>query len=385
MKKKQVPALMLSLALLGGCTATPAPTENGDGGKAGDLAYQCAGLTQDFPLATVDGVTVEAGKYLFWLATAIQVRQSYYGLPETEEEWAEINDTLKEDALETMILYQVVENKAAELGVTLDEEIYTQLDQDLASYIEELGGEEEYQAYLDSYCTTAETLYWMNEVYYLNQGILEKLTEDGTLAVTQEDIDKTVLEIVEQNEYYAAKHILIATRRVTEDGSGYEEYSDEEKQAAYEKALNLRENLLEANDSEELFDELMNEFSEDGRDPDTGELYAAAGYNLVSPGYMVEEFENAAMALEIGQVSDVVTSDFGYHIIMRIPLDTTEIEGYVEENLTESYHLSLLTQEWVDAAAVVTDPAYDSIDVYAFYTNLVEQNELLHPVTDEEG
>lgn len=388
MKKNRLPALALALTLLGGCAVTPAEESGnivqGDNGvQSDDLAYQCAGLTRDFPLLTVNGETVEAGDYLFWLANTIRLQESYYGLPETAEEWAEVSDDLKADALDTTLLYEIVERKAKELGLALSEETVAQIEQEQAEFVEELGGQEAYVAYLDNLCATEEELYHMNEVYYLNQLLLETLTADGTLTVTQEDIDGVVNEMVEQNGYYAAKHILIATRQMNEDGTAYEDYSEEEKQAAYEKALNLRENLLEEQDSEAVFDELMHQFSEDSRDPETGELYAPNGYGLVPLNYMVPEFEEATLALEIGQVSDIVTSDYGYHIIMRIPVDTTDLESYVTENYTETYKLSLLIQDWMDEATVVSDPAYDTISVYDFYTKLTAANEVLHPAESE--
>jgi parvulin-like peptidyl-prolyl isomerase len=43
------------------------------------------------------------------------------------------------------------------------------------------------------------------------------------------------------------------------------------------------------------------------------------GY-LFQSGEMVAEFEDATAALEIGQVSGIVETTYGYHIIYRIPI-----------------------------------------------------------------
>ena len=64
----------------------------------------------------------------------------------------------------------------------------------------------------------------------------------------------------------------------------------------------------------EDFDALVKEY---GKDP--GMEGNAEGYTF-SYGEMVKSFEEAAFALEIGEISTPVESDFGYHIIKREPL-----------------------------------------------------------------
>lgn len=89
-----------------------------------------------------------------------------------------------------------------------------------------------------------------------------------------------------------ARHVLIKT----------EERSSAE---ALERILEIKEELGESS-----FEDLARRYSEDeGSKPAGGDL----GY--FSRGRMVPEFESVAFSLPVGEVSEPVLTDFGYHII----------------------------------------------------------------------
>ncbi|HJU13461.1 MAG TPA: peptidylprolyl isomerase [Candidatus Nitrosotalea sp.] len=62
----------------------------------------------------------------------------------------------------------------------------------------------------------------------------------------------------------------------------------------------------------ESFSKLAQQYSIDVSKKRGGDL------GLFGRGVMVKDFEKAAFALEKGQISDIVKTQFGYHIIKRL-------------------------------------------------------------------
>ena len=92
------------------------------------------------------------------------------------------------------------------------------------------------------------------------------------------------------------------------------------------------EALAEIKKGEKTFAEIAAEYSEDVTATNGGEL----GY--FGKGEMVAEFEEAAFALEDGGVSDIVITQFGYHII-KVDVKVMQGEGEEEKEVVKASHI----------------------------------------------
>jgi len=125
---------------------------------------------------------------------------------------------------------------------------------------------------------------------------------------------------LQRPEMAQARHILLAT---IDPATG--DALPETRKA--EKRL-LAEELVRRARQDEDFTGLVRQYSEDpGTKDELGEY-------IFARGQMVPEFEAAAFSLQPGRVSDVVTSDYGYHIIKLIqiiPPETITLDQIREE------------------------------------------------------
>ena len=85
--------------------------------------------------------------------------------------------------------------------------------------------------------------------------------------------------------------------------------SEESYQKAYEKIQAIRERLNQGAN----FAELAREYSED-----PGSASRGGDLGFVSRGDLVKEFEEVAFALKEGEISDIVQTQFGFHIIQLL-------------------------------------------------------------------
>lgn len=351
-----------------------------------DVTMALLGFPGTTTVMTVDGAEVSAEEYLYWLGYATEYVGYYqFGDPaaidwEMDTGSGTVTEYLINNARDLAAFNQVIRNQCAERNITLTDEEKAELDQQLADAVETSGGQEAFELALKEVNRTEDGLRSMYEASnFLYASLQNQLfPAQDAASLTAEELAQWAAD----NGKMQVKHILFKT--VDDSGNPL---SDEEKEAARQKAEDTLAQLQASDDMENLFDQLMNELSEDGRYSD-GTLGAPDGY-LFGEGEMVQEFEDAAKALGEHELSGIVETSYGYHILLRLPVDTEMArEAWASEqeaNLSTQMNDQMTT--WMDEAVVETNDTFASIDPKDYYERLSayrEQLEAANSTTETE-
>lgn len=125
----------------------------------------------------------------------------------------------------------------------------------------------------------------------------------ATATVTEEELRAAYEAAKKEYEFAQARHVLIAFQGSPAAQSGKPELTEEEAKA---KAEAIRARLEQG----ESFDEIAKAESDD-----TGSGAQGGSLGEFSRGQMVPEFEEAAFGTAVGQLSPVVRTQFGYHVL----------------------------------------------------------------------
>lgn len=168
---------------------------------------------------------------------------------------------------------------------------------------------------------------------------------DSGITVTDAEVQKAYTDGAKDYEQVKARHILIAPKGSPAAQAGKKELSDAEAKA---KAEDLRKQILAG----ASFDELAKKESDDA-----GSGARGGDLGSFSHGQMVPEFEQAAFTAKVGEITPVVKTQFGYHIIKVEAHDATplaQVRPTIEKNLKQTkLHAAL------DAIKDSAHPIYD--------------------------
>ena len=321
---------------------------------------------------TVNGDAVTADEYSGYMLYNMQYYASMYAQMGLTDLWSNedmaksLGASMPEAAEQQAIYARVVMQKFNELGLKLS---YNE-QKEMASVRRNSIANTSQDAYLNQIAQfgfsdqTYQNFMYISQCYQaLNDYYFG---ENGVNTPSDEDIQKYY-----EDNYITAKHILITT---VDPASGETKRTDEE-------AKKEAQSILDRINAGEDFDTLMNQYSED-----TGLSNNPNGYTFTE-GQMVTEFYDGAKALAEDEVSELVKSSYGYHIIKRVKLDDSQLDNFKSDIVSAiSGSMDELLQQWMDEAQVETTDLYSSITYENVYDYLPKdvQNLITRPGEESE-
>jgi peptidyl-prolyl cis-trans isomerase C len=274
--------------------------------------------------AVVNGVIISQDEYTKELDFHLQ-RASKQGVQISDEQMAKLKDNILEGLIEREVLYQ----ESQKAGIKVDGK---SIDEQLVLIKKRFATEEEFKNTLAMMKQSEEDIKGqIKKGLAIKELIDTRITQK--IVITDEE-SKTFYdshpELFKQPEQVKASHILIKV----------EAGADEQKKAEAKKKIDaVQAKLKDGQD----FAQLAKEYSEEPSSADGGDL----GY--FRRGQMVKPFEDAAFAMQPNQVSDIVETQFGYHLIKVYDKNPEKILAYAEvkDRLTERMKQDKTEQEAV--------------------------------------
>ena len=286
------------------------------------LAGKLAANEADALVMTIDGQEITWEVYFYMIYSAIAEYVNQMGqLPEdfsmalTEE--ATLGDAFKANAESYLLYYAATAAEAARRGITVSEEAEAGLQEAWAQLCEEDGSEEALLERLNGNGVTKNSVFYFARIDAMCEDLANDVFGDGS-SVTNEQAE----EWAAANNMVRAKHILLLTQDLSDEEKA-------ERRTEMEGILAELQALVGDNAAlEERFTQIMLEKSED-----TGLTVFTDGY-VFGTGEMVAEFEEAAFALEPYGLSDIVETSYGYHILLKLPMDVNVIVEFDGQQFT---------------------------------------------------
>ncbi len=190
---------------------------------------------------------------------------------------------------------------------------------------------------------TAETV----DIEYV---VLDLANIEKTISVSEAELKAYFDQnqnILNAKEERRASHILIAASK---------DASPSDKKLAKDKALSILDSLRK---SPQQFAELAKKNSQD-----PGSAARGGDLDFFARGAMVKPFEEVAFVLKKGEISDVVETEFGFHIIQLTDIKSSGKSSFqeVRSTLEQDLKRDLAKKKYAEMADQFTNMVYEQSD-----------------------
>ena len=333
-----------------------------------DLEALHALYPEDAVYATIGEREITWGEYYEWLGSYILNGENYmesmaaYGMSggwdSPYAEGVTLGDSFVANLSDNLRAFTGIDMFAAQNGISVsEEELEAKKAEDRNAMLGADATDESWGELLTANFLT-ENLYRAQARANIQlQKLMEaKYGKNGELLSTA-----ALQHYIEDKEYLRCNHILFLTM----DMETREPLDEETIAAKKSRAEEIAAELQSIENREELlarFAELKAELDED-----SGKTHYPDGY-IFTPGTMVAAFEEATKALSAFEVSAPVLSEYGYHVIIRLPVDadTTLDDGSTIGASAASEIMAADLDEIVDALDFTLAEGMEKVDLTKF-------------------
>lgn len=273
-------------------------------------------LTTDFKENEVFRINTEScttPEMMVYMSTLQAQYESVFGREIWEKDLGgfTLEQQLKDTILARLAQIKVMNLLAKNYGVTLSEEENALIEKAAAEYLSKLKPGE-----ISAMGVTGEMIEMLYREYAMANKVYSEITKD----INPEISDDEARNI-------SVKHILIKTYSLDEKGEKVE-YTERQKEDAHKRIREIQKKIRNGED----FDSLVEEYNEDDK-----------SIHIFGKGTMPKEFEEASFNLDTDQISGIVETEYGYHIIKCIStFDRDETDQnkvkIVEERKNEAFN-----------------------------------------------
>jgi parvulin-like peptidyl-prolyl isomerase len=290
------------------------------------LSLAACGGSESGAVARVNGVDITE-EQLDAFTELMFIIQGYDFSVVTDET---IRDQLKGSFLDRLVEIQVL-RLHYEGKIPLED-----IEADTRAQMEEVDKEAELAASFREKGITDEIVRYPIELYYYHQMAQEEAGDDKLPGDA---------EIQEYYRLHEQEFLADEQRRVSHILVG------DETHKAEDKAL-LEEIRGKIASGQESFEDMAKEYSRDGSGASGGDL------GFAGKGDYVPEFEAAAFSLPVDELSEVIESEYGFHI-----LKVTEIQEQTIDTVYESVKQQLIDEVYAELYAEKVDALTDEAEI----------------------
>lgn len=189
----------------------------------------------------------------------------------------------KQDIMNMIVQNKIISDKAGSFNVSISEDEEADIKDYTTKFLAGITDEDK-----AAYGITEEIVTNILKDDLLKQKVYEAATLDVDTEVSNEEAKQITIQ-----------HLLVKTQKTDESGKTVD-FTKEEKAEARKKAEKLLKEAKETDD--------FNKLAEANTDDSSVEY-------TFGKGEMVKPFEEAAFAMKPGEVSDIVETDYGFHIL----------------------------------------------------------------------